>query len=409
MNDKNRFVVTNLTIEQERFLTMFLLDEDRNAIEIDVQSLRNQSLIGNVYIAKVINIVTNINAAFLEIKDGQKVFYSLNDSDNIIYTKNQNGRDELCQGDEIVVQVIKDAIKTKDPIVSSNITFETEHVMLTGGKRTIGISKKITGDNRNRLKEIISEITMDDASNSYGFILRTNSADCRKEELLSEMQQLQEEYHKFLQTVIHKTCFTLVREARPDYLNKLRQLDAKTTRIVTDDSNIYDKLQSYCEENMAFSPWLAQIDLYTDVYSLDKLYNLNKKITDALSTNVWLRSGAYLVIEPTEALTVIDVNSGKNIKKSKRQDSFVQINMEAAKMIATQLRLRNISGMILVDFINMDSTEAEEELLMALRKYTRDDPMKVQVIDMTPLGLVEITRQKKRQTLRQQVNSQLYE
>lgn len=149
-------------------------------------------------------------------------------------------------------------------------------------------------------------------------------------------------------------------------------------------------------------PMKKPVRIYEDEYSLLKLYSLKTKINELLGKNVWLKSGAYLVIEPTEALTVIDVNTGKFIKKASDTDeTFFQVNAEAAKECARQLRLRNISGMVMIDFINMKSAEKREALLQLLRAETIKDEVQTDVIDYTALGLVEVTRKRVGRPLRE--------
>ena len=172
--------------------------------------------------------------------------------------------------------------------------------------------------------------------------------------------------------------------------------------IITDEPELYDAMQAFLKEKK--SPLEHCLRLYEDgQLSLDTCYGLSMRLMEALKERVWLKSGGYLVIQPTEALTVIDVNTGKSTTKRDVQEHYLKVNLEAAQEIAYQLRLRNISGIIIVDFIDMTSTEAKGQLMDALLGYTRLDPVPVQVVDMTKLNLVELTRKKVKKSLREQL------
>jgi ribonuclease G len=175
------------------------------------------------------------------------------------------------------------------------------------------------------------------------------------------------------------------------------------SQIITDDIGLYNELLEFIRLT---SPQMSdRIKMYTDEsYQLNKLYSIESKLEALLNKKVWLKSGAYLVIEKTEAMYVIDVNSGKNISKKANAEYIYSINAEAAKEIMYQLRLRNLTGMILVDFINMDNQEDKEHLLEELRQYAKRDMIKTMVVDMTALDLVEITRQKNKKSLAEQIN-----
>ncbi|MDE6419929.1 MAG: ribonuclease E/G, partial [Lachnospiraceae bacterium] len=201
------------------------------------------------------------------------------------------------------------------------------------------------------------------------------------------------------------TLYSVLYTPPADYLLALRDTYALSfRRIVTDIPEVYEQLTSYFTD-VGDTESLQKLSFFDNgkkSMSLLNFYRLGERIKEALSERVWLKSGGYLVIEPTESLTAIDVNTGKYTGKSDAEDTYWKINTEAAQMIALQLRLRNVSGMILVDFINMKERERKEQLLELLRSYTADDPVHTSVIDMTPLGLVEITRKKIRKSLKEQ-------
>ena len=174
---------------------------------------------------------------------------------------------------------------------------------------------------------------------------------------------------------------------------------------MTDDPLIYGELVAFADQHPSMK-LTGKLKFYEDrQLDLHKLYSIQVQLERALLKKIWLKSGANLLIEPTEAMTVIDVNSSKNAKKKLPKEHHLQVNLEAAAEIAKQLRLRNISGIIVIDFIDMDSVEDKEQLLMAMRSFVKSDPVKTEVVDLTRLGLMELTRKKTRRPLHEQLDS----
>ena len=211
------------------------------------------------------------------------------------------------------------------------------------------------------------------------------------------------ELEKLFSIAKHRTCFSLIKESAKQYLIQVRDLYSQHLEgIVTDDPKVYkeinDYLSSYEPEN------LHKLTFYQDkLLPLAKLYSFETTIKEALSKKIWLKSGGYLVIEQTEALVAVDVNTGKYIGNKKMQDTFLKINREAAKEIAYQLRLRNLSGIILIDFIDMEEKEYQEMLLRELGLHFSKDPIQTTLVDMTVLHLVEVTRKRIRKPLWEQI------
>ena len=336
----NKLLITRV---DGRILTV--LTEDSRAIQMEYEE-EEASLLGNIYIGKVKNIVKNINSAFVEIGKGQMSYYSLSDNKVHHFAVSQE-RKELREGDEILVQVARDAVKTKDPVVTANLSFTGHLCVLTAGKNQISFSSKIRSQ---EWKDQMKALLEPEKEDEFGIIVRTNAAEAEPEAVIGELRQLKQYLH----------------ENQPEDENRLR--------------------------------------LYEDaMLPLAKLYQIDKAMEEALSTHVWLKSGGYLVIEPTEAMTVIDVNTGKYTGKKNKRDTILKINLEAAAEISHQMRLRNLSGIILVDFIDMEEKEDQELLMKTLAVQCARDPVKTTVVDMTRLNLVEITRKKIRKPLHEQV------
>ncbi len=374
--------------------------QDNDMVQVNVESLENESLLGNIYIGKVKNIVRNINAAFVEIANGTMCYLSLEDCEAPIYVNPKKNK-KLTVGDELFVQVTKENVKTKAPMVVTSLSFTGKYVVLTHGKLTLGISNKINDEKRRvELKELLSSYK----NKEYGLILRTNTKEAKDDLIKAEIERLIISYKKTLEFGIHKTCYSLIYKAPANYLCDIRDGQSKEIdEFITDDKEIYEEMKEFLT---VFQPEdLSKLNYYQDnQLSLSALYSVKTKLEKALQERVWLKSGGYLVIQPTEALTVIDVNTGKAIAgKKNEEETFYKINQEAAVMIAKQLRLRNLSGIIIIDFIDMKVKENKVKLMELLRNYCNKDNVKTTVVDMTALHLVEVTRKKVRKPLYEQI------
>ena len=369
--------------------------EDSEVVEIHCSPMeQNQKpVLNSIYVGKVQNIVANIGAAFIDI-GGVNCYYDLSQAKHAFFT-NKIGKKPLCIGDELVVQITREAAKTKAPTVSSNISFTGRYAVLTFGNTRIGASAKIPKLQREELKAKLQVLKNED----YGIILRTNAKDVPFEVVLDEIKKLQNRLEHLKETAMHRTCFSCLEAAVKPYIADLKNvyLDG-LEEIIVEDGDVFEEVRSYLEAEQPES--LTILRKYEDrALSLAALYNLRKVRERALNKHVWLKHGGYLVIEPTEALTVVDVNSGKDISKKNTVESYLKINMEAAQEIAKQMRLRNLSGIILIDFINLDDEEAMQKLLKSFRYYLSKDPIQATLIDVTGLQLVEVTRKKVRKPL----------
>lgn len=385
-----KVLITKLNYNKTTYITTALYS-GKQLLEVYLEPVEQKSILNNIYVGRVKDIVKNLNAAFIEIAPGKPCYYSLEDCHNPIYVKKINSP-RMVQGDEVVVQVVKENIKTKPPKLSTNLTFAGNYLVLTTENTTIGISRKLPQEERERLKELLEPYRNSD----FGIVVRTNAAQATETEILTEYNNLKQEYEQLVQNAVHRICFSCLKESPPEFLSLLRDVHQNELQeIITDDTELYVQI-----EKSGFP-----VKLYEDtMISLSKLYSLEVKLKEALQERVWLKSGGYLIIQPTEALTVIDVNSGKSIAKKNVQEHYLNINLEAANEIAHQLRLRNISGIIVVDFIDMKEQKAKDTLMYQLRQLVKTDSVPVQVVDMTRLNLVELTRKKVRKSLAEQIS-----
>lgn len=385
-NYKNQYLVVSL--DNGKAVEMFLKAPD--ALEI-----------GDIFIGKVKNIVNNIQAAFVEIQPGVIGYYSLKSNPHHLFSSLSNGK--LKNGDEILVQVERGNIKSKAPVLTSKIQLTGKHLVFLGNQKFIGISKKINDvRRRDALKEMGKRLT---AGTDNGVIFRTGSAGKDDAQLQEEYQSLSVDYKNIMSIYRSRTCFSKILASPRNWLNYVHAVSEPSLRVLTDIPEVYQEISNQYT-GAAEKPLC---ELYTDIsYPLIKLKSLETQISRALSKNVWLKSGASLVIETTEALTSIDVNTSKTEIHKNNEETFLQINMEAAGEICRQLRLRNLSGIIIIDFINLSSKEAEEKLMSELRKLSKEDSVQLNLIDMTPLGLVEMTRKRTYRPLYEQMKEAGY-
>lgn len=358
--------------------------------------IENESKVGNIYVGKVKNLVKNLDACFVEIADREIGYLPLTDVNSpMLLNRKYDGR--LVQGDELLVQVQKDAIKTKQASLTSKISLSSRYFVFTYEEANIGVSAKLNKNLKKEIKEFLNEHE-ENCDNEFEIscVVRTEGGILFEKDLQEftvRYQQEKENFHELLRKSSHATCFTCVKTCLRPYLAILEHFPINSYKeVVTDLNEAYSSLQEYVE-NVRF---------YNDDLFISKLFGLESKIDEALNTKVWLPSGGYLVIEQTECLTTIDVNSGKMIKGDHKDASVWRINEEAAREAAIQICLRNLSGIIIVDFINMENKEKEEKLIQLMKELVKSDPIHTSVIDVTPLGLMEITRKKVYKSLKEQ-------
>ena len=375
--------------------TVAALSEEERIIEIRLESEQEKSILGNIYTGQVENIASNIQAAFVQIEPGKRCYYPLAEAQRAVFSAGRKGNGPLRPGDELLVQVSRDAMKGKLPALTSNLNFTGRYLVLTTGDKKFGLSSKLALEDRHRLSGWLKE-EAERPDKEFGIIVRTNAADASKEEILKELEWLKGRYHKAVVQGRNRTCFSLVLETEPFYVAAVRDAYGRDLdEIITDVPEIREMILGYLEE---ISPELKEkLRFYQDkLLPLYKLYRVETALDAIQKEKVWLNSGGFLVIQQTEAFVSIDVNSGKYTGKKKMEETFRKINLEAAAEIGRQLRLRNLSGIILIDFINMENPDHRDELFHVLQKLLRKDPIKSRAIDITPLHILEMTRKKVR-------------
>ncbi len=295
-----------------------------------LKPLDSGSVVGNIYVGRVENVVKNINAAFIEIEDKQKCYYSIQDNKTPIFF-NEKNNPAICQGDRILVKVITEPLKTKPAKVSSKIELTGNYSVVSNDVKGVHISKKIkSNETITEIKKRVADILIQkqreaiektgyDYLSNFGIILRSGCADADTDDIIKDVNALCNEYTDMLRKAVFSKFYTLVHKDRPAYIEEIVHLSGKDrVEVITDIPDIYNELETYLPRNSNIS-----IRMYKDeLWPLYKLYSIEKEIDTALSKKVWLKSGGYLIIEQTEALSVIDVNSGKNVTRAKSMEAI---------------------------------------------------------------------------------------
>lgn len=398
--NNGKIIIT--TIKNRSFA---LLHKDNRILSAQVLRTDDHA-VGNIYVGRVQSISQNIGAAFVDIGGGCLTFLPLAEAKSAHIT-NRKTDGPIKAGDELLVQVVKEAMKTKLAGVSAKLTLTGRYVVVGeythkkpagekaqpkfDGGRTAGavhISAKLDEKVKERFRalEPLRRIAAD-----CSLIVRTNAASLSNDEpLISEASHLSETLANILQIADTRTCYSCLYRSLPDWAVFIENTyRTEYDEVITDLSDVRVDLQDVCTRMS------IPVRFYEDpLLPLCKLYALETRLQEISVKKVWLKSGAYLVIEPTEALISIDVNTGKYEAGKEPEETYYRINMEAAEAIAWQLRARNLSGIILADFINLKDKAREASLLDRMRELLKQDPVHTRVVDMTALGLMEITRKR---------------
>ena len=362
--------------------------------ELLIERAASRGLVGNIYMGKVARVLPGMQSAFVEIGLTRAAFLHVAD---IRDHKDQPIEKTLAEGQPILVQVVKDPIGSKGARLSTQVSIAGRLLVYLPKDPHIGISQKIEDENgraalRERLRELLP------ADERGGYILRTLAETASEEELRADLA-----YLRHLWQTIHERSagaeapkllyqdLSLAQRVLRDMVN------VETTRVLVDSRENFQKLAAFSERYM---PQVrARLEHYSGERPLFDLYNVETEIERALSRRVELKSGGYLMIDQTEALTTIDVNTGGYVGSRNFDDTVFKTNLEAAQTIARQLRLRNLGGIIIVDFIDMDSAEHRHAVLEELRRAMARDRTRVTLNGFTALGLVEMTRKRTRESL----------
>lgn len=356
---------------------------------------------GSIWLGRVEKVVPGIHAAFVRVEATGDNWYLPFDKLKCGLIKQTHADGKLHAGDEIVVQMEREAGKNKPATAVADFSLTGVNLVLMHGKKGIYFSSKIESREFGKLWGGRLDAYKD---GPFAIMLRTNSVYASEESILRELRYLEQEYRRIVESFSSRNVGHCLYAGLPAYLCELRDAYAHTVEeYITDDEVIYAEMKDFLHR---FRPeqetMLRRFD--ASMVSLAATYGMSAKLKELQSRRVWLKSGAYLVIEYTEAMTVIDVNSGKASAGNKLgKEGFLACNLEAAAEIARQLRLRNLSGIVIIDFIDMKAAEDRKALMDAMREYVSADPIRTTVVDMTRLNLVELTRMKKKRPLHEEL------
>ena len=373
-----------MLISTEGGTTKIAVLEGATLVEYYTAQSKSQSLAGNVYLGKVKNILPGMEAAFVNFgKEKNGVLYVTD-----INRKNSNQKIEnlINVDQEIVVQVVKDAMGEKGARLTGQVSFPGRFLVLIPNAKTKGISRRLQEDERSRLDSIIRRIK----PNGFGLIVRTAAEGATEEalkddieRLLNQWDQVQEKKDSIAPSLIHEEPDISIRVVR-------EHLSSEYKTLLIDNEKLHNSIKDYLNETSHELTDL--IEQYSDELPLFDRYHIDDQVKKALDRKVWLSSGGHIIIDRTEALTVIDVNTGKFVGKNSLDETVYKNNLEAAEEIARQLRLRDIGGIIVIDFIDMISLNKQQNLINKFREELAKDKTRTQVFDVSRLGLVEMTR-----------------
>lgn len=373
-------IVIDVGIRESRIAII----EDETLVEVFLERDFEKKVVGNIYRGKLVNRIESMESSFIDIGLNKNGY--LNDKDaNIVNSK------DLKEGTDIIVQVTKEPYGNKGARLTKNITIPGRYLVLVPYKSYIGISNKIEEKNdRERLKKIIQE----KLPIGMGCVIRTASKEADLEEVILELDELIKIFRNIEYKVANKISKDKLIYSELQIIDKVLRdyLDRSIDEIIVNDELKYLEIKRFIENYKVDVN--KKLDVKLNKSDIFKEYGISDAIEKSTKRKVYLDSGGYITIDETEALTAIDVNTGKFLGSSSFKKTLYDINIEASKEIARQIRLRNIAGIIIIDFINMSNRDSLLSVVSEMEKNLKKDKMKTSIISITKLELVEITRKK---------------
>lgn len=410
-------LIVNVTLGETRVARL----ENGVVAEVYIERAREASVVGNIYKGKVVRVLPGMQAAFVEIglertaflhasdivtsdmkvvaEPAQDEVAEINEQDEerVRYKHGANIEDLAREGNEILVQVAKEAIGTKGARLTTFISLPGRYLVYMPTVNHIGVSRKIESDKeRKRLK---SQITKLIPKGSGGFIVRTVSEGANQKDLKADVTYLLDLWRSVEESTTRNKAPSLIHSDLDVVLRAVRDLFTEDIeRFVIDSAPEYERIRKFVQK---FNPKLkSRVELYQSDEPIFDSFGIEVEITRALGQKVWLKSGGYIIIEQTEALTAIDVNTGRFVGKRNLEDTILKTNLEAVREIVYQLRLRNIGGIIILDFIDMIRPYNREKVFSALMEALKNDRARTKITKISALGLVEMTRKRTREDIR---------
>jgi len=379
--------------------------------ELYIERSRSRGLVGNVYKGKVVRVLPGMEAAFVEIGLDRAAFLHVSDVTQKTHTKNSdNGETDgnghksatpishiLHEGQDILVQVIKDPIGTKGARLTTNITIPSRYLVFMPNTNNIGVSSRIESEEeRDRLREMLK--SQKNLKEGAGYILRTAAEVASAESIESDIKYLNRLWENINSDLAAKETGHIIHKDMPLYLRVLRDMvDDGLEKIRVDSKTTFNAMSEFAQ---SYVPEVADLlEHYPGERPIFDLHGVEDEIQKGLEQKVHLKSGGYLIIDQTEAMSTIDVNTGAFVGTRNLEETIFKTNLEAAQSIARQLRLRNLGGIVILDFIDMSEDEHKRQVMRALEKFLERDHARTQVCDVSPLGLIEMTRKRTRESL----------
>ncbi len=371
--------------------------------EVYVERTTRRGLISNIYKGRISRVLPGMQAAFVDIGLERTAFLH---ASGIVQRDGENGdaqppdiRELIREGEEVLVQVVKDPIGTKGARLTTFITLPSRFLVLLPGGTGVGVSARIEDEEeRDRLRNIVTDLLDEDPDSEGGVIIRTAAEGATHDALRADLKFLRK-----LWSVVQEQCSkakvkTLVHEDLPLPIRVLRDLvTSDVERILVDSSEDFDRMKSFAA---GFLPEIEpMLELYTRRRPIFDLHGIEDEIGKALDRSIPLKSGGYLIFDQTEAMTTVDVNTGGYVGHRNLEETIYRTNLEAAVAIARQLRLRNLGGIIIVDFIDMEEEEHRQRVMEVFEQSMARDHARHQLTPVSPLGLVEMTRKRTRESL----------
>jgi ribonuclease G len=393
-------ILINITPQETRVAIV----ENGALQEVSIERQRSRGIVGNIYKGKVNRVLPGMEAAFVDIGLEKAGFLHVSDIDT---GDDSAGAEEnttrptinelLREGGTVLVQVVKDPIGTKGARLTTSISVPSRYLVYMPNSTSVGISVKIEDEaERERLKKLIEACRSE--SQLGGCIIRTAAEGVDEAELLRDIAFLSKLWGSLLEHAESVSPGSMIHEDLPLSIRTLRDMVGVDTSLVKVDSReTYQRMTDFATRYIPDLP--ARVEHYPGERPLFDVYNIDDELQRALERQVSLKSGGYLIIDQTEAMTTIDINTGAFVGHQNLEETIFKTNMEASQAIARQLRLRNLGGIIIIDFIDMEHEDHKRQVLKSLEKYLGKDHAKTQVCEVSPLGLVEMTRKRTRESL----------
>ena len=413
---------TDLIINVTDYETRVALIENGTVSELFIERATVRGIAGNIYKGRVVRVLPGMQAAFVDIGLDKAAFLyvtdvhdNLDDLEEMMTNSRGTNEDEelpmevtegtwleethiedrLQEGQKVLVQVAKEPLGSKGARITSHISIPGRHLVLMPTMDHVGISRRIEDeDERLRLRELLVQIRPP----NYGFIARTAAEGVESDKIKAEMDFMLRLWQNIQRNSEHSQVPNLLYQELDIILRAVRDLfTQEVDKLVVDSKEDYEKILKFVD---TFMPSLkVDVKLYDGPEPICDAYGIEMEIQRALEKKVWLKSGGYIVIEMTEALTAIDVNTGRYVGKRNLEETILKTNLEAVKEIAYQLRLRNIGGIIIIDFIDMEKEANREKVFNRLKEALKRDKSKTNILKISELGLVEMTRKRTKESI----------